>query len=146
METRGKTNAEFHNEINEILARHESSFDQVNAALQAILTELNPFTPGKFSHRPDQPYFNNRSHHHLKLSFPKFNGEDLTGWVYKAEQYFDFKSIAMDQQVQLASFHLEGIALQWHRWFTKFKGLLTWDEFTQVVLLDQQILKTPLKL
>ncbi|KAL5810054.1 hypothetical protein ACOSQ4_026622 [Xanthoceras sorbifolium] len=137
METRGKTNAEFCNEVNKILARHESCFDQVNAALQSILTELqslhnsrslhkvdtelNPFAPGESSHCPYQPYFNNRSHHYLKLSFPKFNGEDPTRWVYKAEQYFDFKSIAMDQQVQLASFHLEGIALQWHRWFTKFK-------------------------
>ncbi|KAL5771463.1 hypothetical protein ACOSP7_015617 [Xanthoceras sorbifolium] len=150
METRGKINAEFRNEVNEILARHESSFDQVNATLQAILTELqslrisrsphkvntelNPFAPGESSYRPDQPYFNNRSHRHLKLSFPKFNGEDPTGWVYKAEQYFDFKSIAVDQQVQLASFHLEGIALQWYLWFTKFKGPLTWDEFNQVVL------------
>ncbi|KAL5769060.1 hypothetical protein ACOSQ2_015843 [Xanthoceras sorbifolium] len=150
METRGKINAEFRNEVNEILARHESSFDQVNAILQAILTELqslrisrsphkvntelNPFAPRESSHRPDQPYFNNRSHHHLKLSFPKFNGEDPTGWVYKAEQYFYFKSIAVDQQVQLASFHLEGIALQWYLWFTKFKGPLTWDEFNQVVL------------
>ncbi|KAL5758860.1 hypothetical protein ACOSP7_021471 [Xanthoceras sorbifolium] len=106
MKIREKTNAEFRNEVNEILARSESCFDQ--------------------------PYFNNRSHYHLKLSFPKFNGEDPTGWVYKAEQYFDFKSIAVDQQ--LASFYLEGIALQWHRWFTKFKGPLTWDEFTQAVL------------
>ncbi|KAL5754672.1 hypothetical protein ACOSP7_022892 [Xanthoceras sorbifolium] len=150
METRKKTNAEFRSEVNEILAQHKSSFNQVNSALQAILTELqslrisrsphkadtelNPFAPGEFSHRPNQSYFNNRSHHHLKLSFPKFNGEDPTGWVYKAEQYFDFKSIAIDQQVQLASFHLEGIALLWQRWFTKFKGPMTWDEFTQAVL------------
>ncbi|KAL5851174.1 hypothetical protein ACOSQ3_006292 [Xanthoceras sorbifolium] len=123
METRGKANAEFRNEVNEILTQYESSFDQVNAALQAILTELQSLhisrSPHKSSHHPDQPYFNNRSHHHLKLSFSKFNGEDPTGWVYKAEQYFDFK---------------KGIALPWHHWFTKFKGPLTWDEFTQVVL------------
>ncbi|KAL6320825.1 hypothetical protein AAG906_008825 [Vitis piasezkii] len=76
MDTRGKTNAEFRNDVNEILARHESSFDQ--------------------------------------LSFLKFNGDDPTGWIYKAEQYFDFKNITPGQQVQLAFFHLEGIALQWH--------------------------------
>ena len=40
MDTRGKTNAEFRNEVNEALARHESSFDQVNATLQAVLMEL----------------------------------------------------------------------------------------------------------
>ena len=76
-----------------------------------------------------------RNNHHLKLSFPKFGGEDLTRWIFKAEQYFDFKSVAADQQVQLASFHFEGIALQWHRWLAKFKGPLTWVEFTQAILL-----------
>lgn len=49
--------------------------------------------------------------------------------------YFDFKNITPAQQVQLASFHLEGIALQWHRWLTKFRGPLTWDEFTKAVQL-----------
>ncbi|KAL6322876.1 hypothetical protein AAG906_020919 [Vitis piasezkii] len=106
MDTRGKTNAEFRNDVNEILARHESSFDQVNAAVQNTSpSETNPFA------------------------------HDPTGWIYKAEQYFDFKNITPGQQVQLASFHLEGIALQWHRWLTKFRGPLTWDEFTKAVQL-----------
>jgi uncharacterized coiled-coil protein SlyX len=61
MDTRGNSNVEFHNEVNEALARRESSFDQVNSALQAVLTklqalrtirnpnpnssEINPFAP-----------------------------------------------------------------------------------------------------
>ncbi|RVW26324.1 Transposon Tf2-12 polyprotein [Vitis vinifera] len=35
-----KTNVEFRNDDNEILARHDTSFDQVNAVLQEVLTEL----------------------------------------------------------------------------------------------------------
>jgi len=69
------------------------------------------------------------------LSFPKFNGDDPTGWIYKAEQCFEFQNIVLDQQVQLASFHLEGIALQWNRWLAKFHGPLTWDEFTNAIQL-----------
>jgi len=38
-----------------------------------------------------------------------------------------------NQQVQLASFHLEGIALQWHRWLTKFHGPLTLEELTKAI-------------
>ncbi|KAL5751584.1 hypothetical protein ACOSQ2_022091 [Xanthoceras sorbifolium] len=83
MDTRGKTNADFRNEVSEALARQESSFGQINDVVQ----------------------------------------------------YFDFNNIAPNQQVQLASFHLEGIALQWHLWLTKFRGSLTWDEFTKAVLL-----------
>lgn len=55
--------------------------------------------------------------------------------MYKIEQYFDFKDIAPAQQVQLASFYLDGIALQWHRWLNKFCGPLTWSKIVKVVLL-----------
>ena len=44
------------------------------------------------------------------------------------------KALLQTQQVQLASFHLEGIALQWHRWLTKFEGPKTWTEFTKAIL------------
>ena len=103
MDTRCKTNAKFRSDINEILARHEISFDQVNAALQAVLTELQAFRasrsqnnnsfetnsfacdesshPHTFCSNTTKDY----SHHNLKLSFPKFNDDDPTGWIYKAE-------------------------------------------------------------
>ena len=57
MDTRGKSNTEFRNEVSEILARHESNFDQIHNTLQTILaklqtlqtnletTDVNPFAP-----------------------------------------------------------------------------------------------------
>ena len=154
MDTRGKTNAEFCNDVNKILAQHKTSFNQVNTTLQAVLTkfqafrtsrsqntsppETNPFAHDESSHphtsRSNTIHYH--PHQHLKLSFPKFNGDDPMGWIYKAEQYFEFQNIAPDQQAQLSSFHLKGIALQWHRWMTKFRGPLTWDEFTKAVQLQ----------
>jgi hypothetical protein len=112
MDTRGKSNAEFRNEVNEALARHESSFDQVNSALQAVLTELqalrtirnpNPNSPeiNPFATKGSSQFHtscslntNGQPCPQLKLSFPRFDGNDPTGWVYKAEQYFDFQDIA----------------------------------------------------
>ena len=143
MDTRGKTNAEFLNNVNEILAQHETSFDQVNTALYAVLTELqdlsasrsqntslpetNPFARDESSHQHTScsNTINDHPHQYLKFSFPKFNRDDPTGWIYKVEQYFDFKNIAPYPQVQLASLHLGGIAMQWHQWLTKFRGSLT---------------------
>ncbi|KAA8539377.1 hypothetical protein F0562_026069 [Nyssa sinensis] len=155
MDTRGKTNAEFRNEVNEALARHESNFDQVNTTLQTVLTEIQALRSTRSSHAcpPEvNPMAQEGSSHHphatpsaagynhsppssLKLQFPKFNGEDPMGWIYKAEQYFEYQGIRADQRVQLASFHLEGIALQWHRWHTKFREPPTWEELTKAVLL-----------
>ncbi|XP_057477242.1 uncharacterized protein LOC130764954 [Actinidia eriantha] len=149
MDTRGKSNTEFRSEVSEVLARHESSFDQIHATLQTILTDLqalkaqtnvsttgdvNPFAVGDTS-QTTKPYPQPRTPNStLKLHFPKFTGEDPTGWIYRAEQYFEFQGIVPAQRVQLASFHLEGIALQWHRWFAKFKGPINWTEFTTALL------------
>jgi len=99
IDTRGKTNVEFHNEVNETLVRHETSLDQLNAALQTILTKLqaicttqrtqvvsldiNLFAQESSSHRaidpPSVASFDHPYPPQLKLHFLKFNGEDLLG-------------------------------------------------------------------
>ena len=53
MDTRGKTNAEFRNEVNEALARHESNFDWVHTTLQTVLTEIQALRSTRSSHHPD---------------------------------------------------------------------------------------------
>ncbi|KAL5743711.1 hypothetical protein ACOSQ2_026827 [Xanthoceras sorbifolium] len=97
--------------------------------------EINPFsqTIPNPTNLPPLP-FEDQNHTQLNLSFPKFGGEDPAGWIYKAEQYFEFKDVNPTHQVQLASFHFEGIVLQWHRWITKLHGPLTWEEFTKALL------------
>ena len=40
MDTRGKCNTEFRNEVSEILARHEANFGQIYNTLQSILAKL----------------------------------------------------------------------------------------------------------
>lgn len=136
MNARNQSNAEFRNEVQEVLGRHESSLDQVHATLRTVLSErqslhnaqashtnssdTNPFAPAESSRQAAKLTSSNTSNlpnhnYHLKLNFPTFNGEDPTGWVYKAEQFFEFLNVAPEQKVQLPSFHLEGIALQWHK-------------------------------
>nr|GEU58580.1 hypothetical protein [Tanacetum cinerariifolium] len=58
---------------------------------------------------------------YLKLFLPRFSGEDPQGWVYQAKQYFEFQKVAEGDRIALASFHLDGIALQWHRLEVKLK-------------------------
>nr|GEU71565.1 transposon Ty3-G Gag-Pol polyprotein [Tanacetum cinerariifolium] len=82
---------------------------------------------------PDTGHGNNHKPY-LKLHFPRFSGDDPTAWLYQAEQYFDFQKVPDNDQAHLASLHLEGIAFQWHRWFTKSRGPLTWAEFSTALL------------
>nr|GEZ89150.1 hypothetical protein [Tanacetum cinerariifolium] len=72
---------------------------------------------------------------YLKLFFPRFSGEDPQGWIYQAKQYFEFQKVAEGDRIALDSFHLNGIALQWYRWYTKAQGPVTCAEFTKALLI-----------
>ena len=47
-----------------------------------------------------------------QVDFPQFNGEDLIGWIYKAEKIFEYQKTADEEKIALASFHLQDDALQ----------------------------------
>ncbi|KAL5810297.1 hypothetical protein ACOSQ4_026865 [Xanthoceras sorbifolium] len=107
MATRNHTNAEFRNEVQEILGGHESSIYEEHTTMHTVLTELQALriSSNRSHSQPDiNPLAPTESSQHVNLP--------------SAKQYFDFKEVAVEQQVQLTSFHLEGIALQWHRWLT----------------------------
>ena len=127
--------------IQNFVERDINSFSQAETSNHRNSTQpdLFPSTQPVIQNlpQPDIPHSNqiaDRNYTQLKLSFPRFNGVDPNGWIYKAEQYFEFKNIHHQQRVQLASFHLEDDALQWHCWLSKCMGHLNWSEFTQAVL------------
>jgi len=53
------------------------------------------------------------------VNFPKFEGYDVQGWVYKCESFFEIDGIADCAKVRIASIHLEGKALLWYQSFIK---------------------------
>nr|GEY27471.1 Ty3/gypsy retrotransposon protein [Tanacetum cinerariifolium] len=112
-----KTQAEFQQDTEERFARHDAMLERILGGLQKLTTKQDKRDEGQSGGNP-KPY--------LKLQFPRFGGEDPRGWLYQAEQYFEFQRVAPVDQVQLASIHMDGIALQWHRWITKFRGPMTW--------------------
>lgn len=42
-----------------------------------------------------------------RIEFPKFDGEDLIGWIYKCEQFFVVDGTPPKARMKLASIHLE---------------------------------------
>lgn len=66
---------------------------KISQGAQSPSMEENPFANGKSSvgcRELHEPF--------LKLMFPKFDGEDPNGWIYKAEQYFDYNNVSIEQQ------------------------------------------------
>jgi hypothetical protein len=48
----------------------------------------------------------------LHLDFPRYDGGDPSGWLYRAEQFFEYHQTQPAHQIRIASFHLEEEALQ----------------------------------
>ncbi|GJY42112.1 transposon ty3-G gag-pol polyprotein [Tanacetum coccineum] len=132
METRNKKTLEqFQQETHDQFTKVNDMFQQLMNEFQTIKHERHDSASGShnkliLSGDKAKPY--------LKLQFPRFSGGDPTGWLYQASQFFEFQSVAPEEHVDVASMHLDGIALQWHRWFTKLKGPITWAEFSQALL------------
>ncbi|PIN23467.1 hypothetical protein CDL12_03812 [Handroanthus impetiginosus] len=70
-----------------------------------------------------------------RIEFPKFHGEDFRGWLYKCDLFFQlFENIPDDSKAKLASIHMEGDALCWHKEFMGSRNSalpLNWDEYVR---------------
>ena len=78
-------------------------------------------------------YFSTRQ---TKVDFPRFNGEDLNGWIYRCQQFFDVDGTPPESKVKLAVINLEGRALQWHQNWRKYKGgeeSISWEDYIEAV-------------
>jgi hypothetical protein len=77
---------------------------------------------------------NNNNHQYtprtLKLDFPRFNGaEDPTSWICRAEQFFRFHEMPIEDHVALASFHLKGETQLWYQLLQQESESLNWPTF-----------------
>ncbi|GKA86443.1 putative mitochondrial protein [Tanacetum coccineum] len=70
-----------------------------------------------------------------KIEFPKFYGDDPTGWVYRCNQFFKVDDIEEGDKVKLASMLLYDKALAWHQQFTRihFENV-NWDVYVEALL------------
>lgn len=66
---------------------------------------------------------------YTRVDFPKFNEEDPLSWTYQAQLYFSYNQTPAGENVALASFHLEGKAVQWFHWMEGTISTWSWKEF-----------------
>ncbi|KAF8398865.1 hypothetical protein HHK36_014729 [Tetracentron sinense] len=65
----------------------------------------------------------------IQLDFPRFDGTDPSGWLYRAHQFLAYHQTPLQQRLMIASFHLEGKALPWFHWMENSGALTSWDAF-----------------
>ena len=65
----------------------------------------------------------------MKLNIPRFDGTNMTSWIFKILQFFDYHATPDDERLQIASFYLDGAALSWFQWMHRNNQLTTWADF-----------------
>lgn len=51
----------------------------------------------------------------FKMEIPRLNGSDPLGWIFKINHFFNFHNIEEEQHISIASFYLDGPALNWYQ-------------------------------
>ncbi|KAJ4967906.1 hypothetical protein NE237_014607 [Protea cynaroides] len=52
----------------------------------------------------------------IRLDFPRFDGVDPAGWIFKVELFFNYHGTPDAQLLLVSSFHMDAPALQWFQW------------------------------
>lgn len=71
-----------------------------------------------------------------KVELPLFNGDDPTGWITRAEVYFQVQETSSEVKVNLAQLCMEGPTLHFFKSLLDENAELTWDQF-KVELLER---------
>lgn len=74
----------------------------------------------------DLGFFKPKSH-----EFPRFDGSsDPSEWKFKANRFFNCNNISDDdKRLTIASFYLEGEALQWYWHYSNTRESISWSNF-----------------
>lgn len=69
-----------------------------------------------------------------KVEFPHFWGEDIESWLCKCNSLFEMENTPDNRKIFIATSHLEGPALHWHKRFMRdFAGRvhITWEVYCE---------------
>lgn len=73
-----------------------------------------------------------------KVDFPKFNGDEVEGWVIRCNHYFAVDKTPEFAKVHYAVINLEGAALDWHQGYFDSQDReiedITWDEYSRSII------------
>nr|GEX94667.1 hypothetical protein [Tanacetum cinerariifolium] len=70
------------------------------------------------------------------VEFPRFEGDDVKGWLFKSEEFFKVNIIPDESKVKFISTHLYVIALKWHKQFLGImRGQVDWVLYKESILL-----------
>ena len=109
----------------DMVASHVEGMVQLKAA-------KNTGEPGGSTQQITDPLFEENVGIQIRaarLDFPRFNGDNPSGWIYWANQFFNYHQTNPHHRILLASFHMDGKALVWFQDIEAAGGLSSWEGF-----------------
>lgn len=108
---------------------NSSQIDNILVTQQYLTTEVHQ-NGGGFGQRGSVLQFGGLT----RVNFPKFNGEDVKGWLYRCNHFFKIDDVADNNKVKMAAMHLYDRALVWHHNFERIYGEdVEWDVFASAI-------------
>lgn len=72
-----------------------------------------------------------------RIDFPKFNGDDVEGWLYKCDHFFSMDRTPEHLKLRTAVVNLEGPALSWHQGYMRVHDTtedeLPWKDYVRSI-------------
>lgn len=115
--------------ISKNVQANSQNIDSLLVTQQYLTTEMHKVKEGESQHGPVLQ-FGRLS----KIDFPKFNGEDVKGWLFRCQQFFRIDNIADQHKVKMASIHLLDRAQVWHQNFARIYGDdMEWEVYASAI-------------
>lgn len=110
-------------------------FDTLTAQIAAQAEQTNRILAAlnKSDAKPSSSFVHNNENKPRppKLYLSTFDGSNPLDWLFQAEQYFEYYSIAPENRLTTVAFSLSGDALSWYKYLKKNHLLTTWEAFTR---------------
>jgi hypothetical protein len=105
----------------------ESHTESIHNTLHQHLQEVDSKV-AKIHVEPPRPVIDPASRS-LKLNVPRFDGTNVTDWIFQIEAFFNFHVTPAASRLQIVSFHLDGRAAAWFHWAMRNNLLSSWPVF-----------------
>ena len=123
-------------EIQTIQEIHTRTLNEMNQQLASLLQRLGASDQRGVPNSGVNRSFSSLAitlSHPVRLEFPRFFGEDLASWVYKANQYFKYFNIPVEEKLMLALFHMDEEALIWFQDSEETRVFIDWESLVQAL-------------
>lgn len=107
--------------VSDITRRQDRTIAELSERLLEMTIEMKKLAESNGKRTYDGGGSSSTNEHLMKVFCPKFDGSNPEGWIFLAEEYFDYHGISESSKVRIAGLHMEGTTLDWIRRLKKME-------------------------